>query len=191
VKAFRTIVIATALTGAVAGISACGTSSTPAAAPTTPAAAPSTSSGSGSGYGSAPTSAAPSSAAPSSAAPSSAAVPAATGTLSAADQVSNGKSVMVASVDLQASGKGGWVALHADLNGKPGPVKYEVAVPAGASTNVTIPTPGGIPTGAYWPMLHVDDHTIGTYEFPQTPGADLPAMANGMVVMKKIMVTVQ
>ena len=187
-KTFRTIVIATALTGAVAGISACGTSSTPAAAPTTPAAAPSTSSGSGSGsgYGSAPTSAAPSSAAP-----SAAAVPTATGTLSAADQVGNGKSVMVASVDLQAGGKGGWVALHADLNGKPGPVKYEVAVPAGASTNVTIPTPGGIPTGAYWPMLHVDDHTVGTYEFPQVPGADLPAMANGMVVMKKITVTVQ
>ncbi len=185
-KAFRTIVIATALTGAVAGISACGTSSTPAAAPTTPAAAPSTSSGSGSGYGSAPTSAVPSSAAP-----SSAAVPAATGTLSAVDQTNNGKSVMVASVDLQAGGKGGWVALHADLNGKPGPVKYEVAVPAGASTNVTIPTPGGIPTGGYWPMLHVDDHTVGTYEFPQVPGADLPAMANGMVVMKKIMVTVQ
>jgi len=178
-KAFRTIVIATALTGAVAGISACGTSSTPAAAPPTSAAAPSTSSGSG--YGSAPTSAAQ----------SSAAVPAATGTLSAMDQVSNGKSVMVASVDLQAGGKGGWVALHADLNGKPGPVKYEVAVPAGASTNVTIPTPGGIPTGGYWPMLHVDDHTVGTYEFPQVPGADLPAMANGMVVMKKIMVTVQ
>ncbi len=178
-KAVRTTLIATALTAAVAGISACGTSSTPAAAPPTPAAAPSTSSGSG--YGSAPTSAAP----------SSAAVPAATGTLSAADQLSNGKSVMVASVDLQAGGKGGWVALHADLNGKPGPVKYEVAVPAGASTNVTIPTPGGIPTGGYWPMLHVDDHTIGTYEFPQVPGADLPAMANGMVVMKKITVTVQ
>jgi len=183
VRAVRTTLIATALTAAVAGISACGTSSTPAAAPTTPAAAPSTSSGSGSGsgYGSAPTSAAT----------SAAAVPAATGTLSAMDQVSNGKSVMVASVDLQAGGKGGWVALHADLNGKPGPVKYEVAVPAGASTNVTIPTPGGIPTGGYWPMLHVDDHTIGTYEFPQVPGADLPAMANGMVVMKKIMVTVQ
>ena len=185
-KTFRTIVIATALTGAVAGISACGTSSTPAAAPTTPAAAPTTpaaapSTSSGSGYGSAPTSAAT----------SAAAVPAATGTLSAVDQTSNGKSVMVASVDLQAGGKGGWVALHADLNGKPGPVKYEVAVPAGASTNVTIPTPGGIPTGAYWPMLHVDDHTVGTYEFPQVPGADLPAMANGMVVMKKITVTVQ
>jgi len=186
VKSFRTIVIATALTGAVAGISACGTSSTPAAAPTTPAAAPTTpaaapSTSSGSGYGSAPTSAAT----------SAAAVPAATGTLSAVDQTSNGKSVMVASVDLQAGGKGGWVALHADLNGKPGPVKYEVAVPAGASTNVTIPTPGGIPTGGYWPMLHVDDHTVGTYEFPQVPGADLPAMANGMVVMKKITVTVQ
>ncbi len=174
-KAIRTTLIATALTAAVAGISACGTNSTPAAAP------PSTAS---------PSTASPSSAASSSAASSSAA-PTASGTLSAADQTSNGKSVMVASVDLQAGGKGGWVALHADLNGKPGPVKYFVAVPAGASTNVAIPTPGGIPTGAYWPMLHVDDHVIGTYEFPQVTGADLPAMANGMVVMKKITVTVQ
>jgi hypothetical protein len=86
------------------------------------------------------------------------------------DQTTNGKSVMVASVDLQAGGKGGWVALHADLNGKPGPVKYEVAVPAGASTNVTIPTPGGIPTSGYWPILHVDDHTVGTYEFRRSRG---------------------
>ncbi len=97
----------------------------------------------------------------------------------------------MASVNLNAAGKRGWIALHADVGGKPGPVKYWVAVPSGASTKVSIPTPGGIPSGTYWPMLHVDDHVIGTYEFPKVAGADLPAMSNGMVVMKKITVTVK
>jgi hypothetical protein len=60
----------------------------------------------------------------------------------------------------------------------------------GISSNVTLPTPGGIPTGAYWPMLHVDDHVIGTYEFPPVAGADLPVKANGAIVMKKITITV-
>lgn len=169
-NAFRTTVIAAALAATAVGLSACG-SSTPVAAPTTSAA----------------TSTSPASSSSS----SSAAIPGATGTLTAADQTSDGKSVVVASVDLQAGTQGGWIALHKDVGGKPGPVKYEVAVPAGMSTNVTIPTPGTITTGAYWPMLHVDDHVVGTYEFPQVPGADLPAMAGGMVVMKKITVTVK
>ena len=187
-NAFRTTVIATALAATAVGLSACG-SSTPAAAPSTPAAAPSTSAAalstsaaastsSGAGYGSG-------------AASSSAATPAATGTLTAMDQTGDGKSVVVASVELKAGTQGGWIALHMDVGGKPGPVKYQVAVPAGMSTNVTIPTPGGIATGAYWPMLHLDDHAIGTYEFPQVSGADLPVMAGGMVVMKKITVTVK
>lgn len=179
-RTFRSILTAATLTAATAGLSACG-SSTPAAAPAAPAtSAPATS---------APTTSTP--AAASSGAASAAAAPAATGTLTAVDQNSDGKSVAVASVDLKGGGKGGWIALHSDLNGKPGPVKYFVAVPDGASSNVTIPTPDGIPTGAYWPMLHIDDKVIGTYEFPQVAGADLPAMANGMIVMKKITVTVK
>jgi len=179
-RTFRSILTAAALTAATPGLSACG-SSTPAAAPAAPAtSAPATS---------APTTSTP--AAASSGAASAAAAPAATGTLTAVDQNSDGKSVAVASVDLKGGGKGGWIALHSDLNGKPGPVKYFVAVPDGASSNVTIPTPDGIPTGAYWPMLHIDDKVIGTYEFPQVAGADLPAMANGMIVMKKITVTVK
>jgi hypothetical protein len=176
VNTVRRSVVAVALAAGVVGVSACG-SSTPAAAPsTTPAASSSAASANGSS---------------SAAASSSVAAPAAaTGTLTAADQSSDGKSVVVAAVDLKAGSQGGWIALHMDVGGKPGPVKYEVAIPAGASMNVTIPTPGGITTGAYWPMLHVDDHTIGTYEFPQVPGADLPAMAGGKPVMQQITVTV-
>ena len=171
---FRTTTSAAVLAVAAVVLSACG-SSTPAAAPSTTA----------------PATSAAATASGSASASASGATSAPMGTLTAVDQSSDGKSVVVASVDLQAGTQGGWIALHTDVGGKPGPVKYQVAVPAGMSTNVMIPTPGGIPTGAYWPMLHVDDHVIGTYEFPQVSGADLPVMATGMPVMKKITVTVK
>jgi len=172
------------LAAAAAALSACGSSGSsapPAAAPTSSAAKTSSPAATST----------PSAASTASGSGSSSAAAAASGTLDAANQTSDGKSVTVASVTLKAGGKGGWIALHTDVNGKPGPVKYFVAVPSGASNKVVIPTPGGIPSGDYWPMLHVDDHMVGTYEFPNVAGADLPAMSNGMVVMKKITVTVK
>ena len=179
----RATLTAASLAAAVVGLSACGSSSStpPAAAPASSSAASSSSATSSSASKSPSTSATPSTSAPA----------AASGTLDAANQSSDGKSVVVASVNIDAAGKGGWIALHTDVSGKPGPVKYFVAVPAGASTKVVIPTPEGIPSGDYWPMLHVDDQTIGTYEFPKVAGADLPAMSGGKVVMKKITVTVK
>jgi hypothetical protein len=176
-RTLRATITLASLAAAATALSACGSSGS--SAP--PAAAPSSSA--------AATSAATSSATSGSA--SSSAPAAASGTMDAANQSGDGKSVTVASVSLDAGGKGGWIALHTDVSGKPGPVKYFVAVPAGASSKVVIPTPEGIPTGDYWPMLHVDDHAVGTYEFPKVAGADLPAMSNGMVVMKKITVTVK
>ncbi len=176
-RTLRTIITLASLAAAATALSACGSSGS--SAP--PAAAPSSSAAATSPATSAATSGSASSSAPA----------AASGTMDAANQTGDGKSVTVASVSLDAGGKGGWIALHTDVSGKPGPVKYFVAVPAGASSKVVIPTPEGIPTGDYWPMLHVDDHAVGTYEFPKVAGADLPAMSNGMVVMKKITVTVK
>lgn len=164
-KTFPKALSAAALAAGLAGLTACGGSTEPAAAPSASAPAPTSS--------------------------AAAAPAAATGTLDATDQTSDGKSVTVDSVSIDAGGKGGWIALHQDMDGKPGPVKYFVAVPAGSSSDVSIPTPDGITTGAFWPMLHVDDSVIGTYEFPETEGADLPAKADAMIVMKKITVTVQ
>jgi len=172
-RTLRATITIASLAAAATALSACGSSGSstpPAAAPSSSAAATSAAT-SGSSSSSAPA--------------------AASGTMDAANQSGDGKSVTVASVSLDAGGKGGWIALHTDVSGKPGPVKYFVAVPAGASSKVVIPTPEGIPTGDYWPMLHVDDHAVGTYEFPKVAGADLPAMSNGMVVMKKITVTVK
>jgi len=186
----RVTLTVASLAAAAAALSACGSSgSSP-----PPAAAPTSSAAKTSSPAKTPTSAATSTSSATSTASgsgSSSAAASASGTLDAANQTSDGKSVTVASVTLKAGGKGGWIALHTDVSGKPGPVKYFVAVPSGASNKVVIPTPEGIPTGDYWPMLHVDDHMVGTYEFPKIAGADLPAMSNGMVVMKKITVTVK
>jgi hypothetical protein len=125
------------------------------------------------------------------AAHSSAAVaPTASGSLDVDDQTSDGTSVTVASVEIEAGGNGGWIALHEDAGGKPGPVTYFVAVPAGASADVVVPTPGGIATAAFWPMLHVDDGVAGSYEFPTTPGADMPVTDGNEIVMTRILVTV-
>jgi hypothetical protein len=168
-RTLRATITLASFAAAVAALSACGSG----------------------GSSAAPSSSAAATSAATSGSASSSAPAAASGTMDAANQSSDGKSVTVASVSLDAGGKGGWIALHTDVSGKPGPVKYFVAVPAGASSKVVIPTPKGIPTGDYWPMLHVDDHAVGTYEFPKVAGADLPAKSNGMVVMKKITVTVK
>jgi len=113
----------------------------------------------------------------------------ASGTLSAADQSGDGTTLTVANVDLKGV-DGGWVAVHTDLAGKPGPVVGVVQVKKGTTTDLKVTLDHKVATGAYWPMLHVDDHTLGTYEFPKTPGADLPVKSGSDIVMKKIMLTV-
>ena len=114
---------------------------------------------------------------------------AATGTLDAVDQKSDGKSLVVKSVDLEGV-DGGWIAIHTDLAGKPGPIAGLVHVDKGTHGDVTVPFTTTAKSAAYWPMLHVDDHTVGTYEFPKVTGADLPVMSGSDVVMKRITLTV-
>ena len=118
-----------------------------------------------------------------------AAAPAVTGTIDAVDQKGDGKSLVVKAVDLEGIA-GGWIAIHKDLDGKPGPIAGLVQVTKGMHSDVTVPFTGVAATGAYWPMLHVDDHTTGSYEFPKVAGADLPVMSGSDIVMKKITVTV-
>ena len=113
----------------------------------------------------------------------------ATGSVDASSQTSSGKTVVVAAVDLQGV-EGGWIAIHQDLDGKPGPVVGVAAVKNGMTKNLVVTLDKTITTGAFWPMLHVDDHVIGTYEFPKVAGADLPVKTGTAIVMKKITVTV-
>ena len=107
-----------------------------------------------------------------------------TGSVDAADQPIVNSSITVAMV---SAGQDGWIVAHLDEGGKPGKVLGQTAVKAGANANVKIELSEAVAVGGkLWPMLHVDAGTAGTYEFP---GADVPVMANGAIVMKQISVT--
>ncbi len=84
----------------------------------------------------------------------------------------------------------GWLVIHSDNNGAPGPVVGHVAVPQGLSTDLTVD--GLDPTKltpVLWLMLHVDDHAIGVYEFGTVQGADAPVMVDGKVVVAPLRLT--
>ncbi len=107
------------------------------------------------------------------------------GSLDAEDQDSDGTTLTVA--DVSIDGSNGWIAVHQDLDGAPGPVVGFVAVSEGESSDVEVTFDAAVASGDYWPMLHIDTGTAGTYEFP---GADVPVMDGDEVVMEQITLTV-
>lgn len=114
---------------------------------------------------------------------------AASGRVEAADQTSDGSSMVVSSVELGGADQG-FIGVHSDLDGKPGPVVGFAKVSKGSTSELKVAFDKPVITGAYWPMLHVDDHAVGTYEFPKVPGADLPVKDGSEVVMTKVTLTV-
>lgn len=107
--------------------------------------------------------------------------------IEADDQVSDGTSIIVASVTLP---DGGFVAIHSDDNGAPGPViGVSPLLPAGTTEDVEVTLDEPLTADAtVFPMAHIDDGN-GTYEFP---GPDGPALdANGDVAVVPVLVTVQ
>jgi hypothetical protein len=110
------------------------------------------------------------------------------GSVQAEDQSSDGTSITVSSVEIE--GSPGWIAVHSDVDGAPGPVVGIGQVEEGATSGLVIRLDQPLTaSGALWPMLHLDDHTVGAYEFGQVEGADAPVKANGEIVMRKIQVT--
>lgn len=101
------------------------------------------------------------------------------------DQTSDGTTITVTQV---TAAEPGWLVIHANVEGKPGPVLGQVSVPAGTTANVvvTLSTPLR-ETEPVWAMLHVDAGAVGTYEFP---GADSPVLVNDAIVMASLMATV-
>ena len=85
-----------------------------------------------------------------------------------ADQSSDGKTITVDAVNI--TGASGFIAVHADADGTPGPVVGHAAIPEGDSSKVVITLDAPVTTGSFWPMLHLDAGTIGTYEFPGPDG---------------------
>lgn len=112
-----------------------------------------------------------------------------TGTVEAANQDGDGTSVTVSAVDLEGVEQG-WITIHRDLDGEPGPVVGSLQVEEGTSSDVVVQLDEDVATGDYWPMLHVDDGEVGTYEFPAVEGADLPVLDGEMPVMQRITLTV-
>ncbi|MCC6170004.1 MAG: ScyD/ScyE family protein [Caldilineaceae bacterium] len=94
------------------------------------------------------------------------------------DQPSDGDSVAVAKV---VATQPGWIVIHADADGKPGPVLGRTPVAPGETDNIVVildePITDQTPL---WAMLHVDEGRQGTYEFP---GADIPVQVEGAIAM--------
>lgn len=100
------------------------------------------------------------------------------------DQETDGTQV---TVDQVVAAEAGWLVIHADGDGRPGPVIGKTAVPAGTTDNVVVVLDEPIyGETTLWAMLHVDAGEIGTYEFP---GADGPVRVDDAVVVSPFTAT--
>ena len=111
--------------------------------------------------------------------------------LTASDQEGDGTTVTVDSVTLPTDG---FIAVHADADGNPGPViGHSDLLDEGTSTDVviTLDTPLEA-TASVWPMAHVDANGNGVYEFtPPDEVIDIPAtFASGDTAVVSVTVTV-
>jgi plastocyanin/glucose/arabinose dehydrogenase len=80
----------------------------------------------------------------------------------------------------------GWIVVHADEDGGPGPVIGFAPVSAGENENVVVEVDEAGATDTLHAMLHVDAGVAGEYEFP---GEDGPVTVDGNVVMQPFRLT--
>jgi LPXTG-motif cell wall-anchored protein len=99
------------------------------------------------------------------------------------DQAIQGGTV---TVDKVVAAQAGWMVIHAEADGKPGPVVGHSAVAAGENTNVVVEIDTAKATAKLFAMLHVDAGEMGKYEFP---GPDGPVKVDGKVVVVPFAVT--
>jgi plastocyanin len=100
-----------------------------------------------------------------------------TPSVTVADQGLQGSAVTIAEV---VSDGPGWLVVHAQAEGKPGPVLGYSQVAEGTSTGVKVEIDLAKATETLYAMLHTDVGELGTWEFPG--GADVPVMVNEQVV---------
>ena len=107
--------------------------------------------------------------------------------LAASSQSSDGKTIKVDEAVFQGSG---WVAIHSDAGGAPGPViGVSKMVAAGTTNNIEITLDKPLTASAkVWPMLHLEDNNNTTYDFPN---GDAPAKVGADVVVVPIDITVR
>jgi uncharacterized surface protein with fasciclin (FAS1) repeats len=81
----------------------------------------------------------------------------------------------------------GWVVIHADVDGAPGPVVGYAPLPAGISANIPVAIDAAAATTTLHAMLHTDAGAAGVFEYPD--GADTPVQRGDTVVMRPFQVT--
>lgn len=101
-----------------------------------------------------------------------------TASVEISDQAIEDGTVTVAKVNAAVDG---WLVIHIEADGKPGPVIGYVQVPAGESTDVKVTIDPAMATTKMFAMLHIDAGVAGTYEFP---GDDVPVKDGEMIVMQ-------
>jgi plastocyanin len=107
-----------------------------------------------------------------------------TPSVTVADQeIADGK-VVVAEV---VSDGPGWLVIHAQADGKPGPILGYSPVADGANAEVIVEIDAAKATETLYAMLHTDAGEIGTWEFPNGP--DTPVMVGEQVVTPAFVVT--
>ncbi len=89
-------------------------------------------------------------------------------------------------IDKVVSNGPGWLVVHADKDGAPGPVLGHTPVADGENAHVVVELAAEGRTQTLYAMLHTDAGTVGTYEFP---GPDGPVSVNGAVVTPAFHVT--
>jgi hypothetical protein len=75
----------------------------------------------------------------------------------------------------------GWLVIHADADGAPGPVLGQTPLVAGVNEDIVVTLEGEI-TETLFPMLPFDTGEMGVYEFGTVDGADGPVTVNDAVV---------
>jgi len=89
-------------------------------------------------------------------------------------------------VDQVAAADPGWIVIHTEADGAPGPIVGYAAVNAGKNSQVEVDIDLEAATEKLFAMLHLDAGTLGSYEFP---GDDVPVKAGDAVVMAPFMIT--
>ena len=114
------------------------------------------------------------------AAPTSNPVPATgsdvTPSVSVSDQAVTDGAVTIAQVNSPGPG---WMVIHADNGGKPGAVIGHTQLQSGENDNVVVQLDEAKVTPTLHAMLHTDEGSLGTYEFP---GPDAPVFLDGQMV---------
>lgn len=106
-----------------------------------------------------------------------------TPSVSVADQPIVNGTVTIAEV---VSDGPGWLVIHAQKDGKPGPVLGWSPVSDGVNTDVVVKIDVTGVTETLYAMLHTDAGTVGTYEFP---GADVPVKVGDKIVTPPFKIT--